>query len=71
MLIQRLLLQKQLREREPGSKITFFVTQDGVENKMVEEAGYERIVIKASRLPRHIAQVFSFGFSSISAIKLV
>ncbi len=59
-----LAIAEALKTRHSDCKIIFFVTENGVERKMIAEAGYESVIIQASRLPHSPLQAFKFGSAS-------
>ncbi len=64
-----LAIAEALKAKYEDCEIKFFVTEAGVERKMVKEAGYDAIVIKASRLPRNPIDAVKFGTYSINGYK--
>ncbi|NLM19018.1 MAG: undecaprenyldiphospho-muramoylpentapeptide beta-N-acetylglucosaminyltransferase [Clostridiaceae bacterium] len=59
-----LSIAESIQDREPNSKIVFFVTKDGVEYEMIKKVGFPYQVIEASRLPNSAKKIFSFIKSS-------
>ncbi|MGB4610832.1 MAG: undecaprenyldiphospho-muramoylpentapeptide beta-N-acetylglucosaminyltransferase [Saccharofermentanales bacterium] len=64
-----LSIAESIKDRDPDSKIVFFVTKDGVEYGMIKKAGFPFQVIEASRLPNSVKQIFSFTKSSCSGYR--
>ncbi len=64
-----LAIAESIMSEDPENRIIFFVTENGVEKTMTQNAGYEHIVIKASRLPNSLTNVFVFGASSLSGYR--
>lgn len=64
-----LSIAESIQDRDPNSKIVFFVTKDGVEYDMIKKAGFPYQTIKASRLPNSAKKIFSFAKSSCSGYR--
>ncbi|HHU53370.1 MAG TPA: undecaprenyldiphospho-muramoylpentapeptide beta-N-acetylglucosaminyltransferase [Clostridiaceae bacterium] len=64
-----LSIAESIQERDPNSKIVFFVTRDGVEYEMIQNAGFPYKVIEASRLPNSAKKLFSFVKTSFSGYR--
>lgn len=64
-----LSIAEAIQDRDPNSKIVFFVTKDGVEFEMIKKAGFPYQIIEASRLPNSAKKIFSFTKSSCSGYR--
>lgn len=64
-----LSIAETIKEKEPDSKILFFVTDNSIEQKMVKQAGYPSLVIKADRYPNTFTDIFSFFTDTLSGCR--
>lgn len=57
-----------LKEIDPQADIYFIVSEDGLERKMVAEAGEEMLTISASELPHDFTSFFRFVVKTVKGI---